>query len=425
MRYLYSALLYILFPLVLLRMLWRSRRAPGYRLRLEERFGIASIGHDSAAPVIWVHAVSVGEVLAAIPLLEQLLAGYPEHQLLLTTTTPTGSQRARALFGDRVHHVYAPWDLPGSVNRFLRRTRPSLLLLMETELWPNLLHACHARGCPVVLANGRLSARSARGYARFGSITRSMLAQLTRVACQSAVDAERFLSLGLPPQSLSVTGNVKFDLQVDVAMQARAAELRRTLDADKRPVLVAASTHAGEEELVLQAFTRLRQSFGDCLLVLVPRHPERFDAVCALCVSQGWQVLRRSGGVAPAAGDAILLGDTMGELRLLFAAATVAFIGGSLVEHGGHNALEACVWGVPVLSGPHTFNFEEITGLLTAAGAMLVLQEPEQLGACLQKLLDDPVRCNEMGAAGKRVLAQNSGARERLLALVGRELRGG
>jgi 3-deoxy-D-manno-octulosonic-acid transferase len=424
MRYLYSALLYILFPLVLLRMLWRSRRAPGYRQRLAERFGIASVGLDSDAPVIWVHAVSVGEVWAAAALLEELLQDYPDHQLLLTTTTPTGSQRAKALFGGRVHHVYAPWDLPGSVSRFLRRTRPSLLLLMETELWPNLLHACHARGCPVLLANGRLSARSARGYARFGPITRNMLAQLSRVACQSAVDGERFLSLGLPPQSLTVTGNIKFDLEVDTAMHARAAKLRQELDADNRPVLVAASTHAGEEALVLQAFARLRQSFGNCLLVLVPRHPERFDAVYALCASQGWQVLRRSSGVAPAAGDAILLGDTMGELRLLFAAATVAFIGGSLVEHGGHNALEACAWGVPVVSGPHTFNFEEITDLLTAAGAMLVLQEPGQLGACLQSLLEDPVRCMEMGAAGKRVLAQNGGARKRLLELVGRELGG-
>lgn len=424
MRYLYSALLYILFPLILLRMLWRSRRAPEYRRRLAERFGVVRRVPRSDAPVIWVHAVSVGEVLAAASLVEQLLRDYSGHQLLLTTTTPTGSQQAQALFKGRVHHVYAPWDLPGSVRRFMCRTRPVLLVLMETELWPNLLHACSVRGCPVVLANGRMSERSARGYARLGPVTRTMLAQLTRVACQSAADGERFLALGLPQQSLTVTGNIKFDLQLDAALRAQAIELRAALRADTRPVLLAASTHAGEEALLLQAFASLRQTFGSCLLVLVPRHPERFEDVYALCSSQGWRVERRSSGVAPDAGADILLGDTMGELRLLFGAATVAFIGGSLVEHGGHNVLEACVWGVPAVSGPYTFNFEGVNSLLRDAGALLVVDEPAELGSCLQNLLSEAERRRVMGAAGQRVVRENRGARGRLLELISAEMGG-
>ena len=424
MRYLYSALFYALMPFVVLRMLLRSRRAPAYRRRLAERFGLFTAPADTARPAIWVHAVSVGETLAAAPLIERLLQDWPDHRLVVTTTTPTGSERVQALFGDRVFHVYAPWDLPGAVRRFLRRTRPGLLLIMETELWPNMLHYSRVSGCSVVLANARMSERSARGYARFGGLTRTMLAQLDIVACQSAVDGQRFTALGLPAAALQVTGNIKFDLELGGAMRVQAAALRRDYAADKRPIVVAASTHAGEDEQILAAFATVKRSAADCLLIIVPRHPERFDAVHSLCMSEGWQVRRRSDGQTPAIGDDIVLGDTMGELLLLLGVATVAVMGGSLVQRGGHNVLEAAAWGVPVVTGPHMFNFAGASDLLVSAGAMVMLDDPRQLGACLVELLDDPERSRQMGAAAQQVMADNRGAKEKLLELVAENLAG-
>lgn len=422
MRYLYSALFYALLPFVVLRMLWRSRRAPAYRHRLVERFGWFAPRPDLERPAIWVHAVSVGETLAAAPLLEKLLSQYPDHCLVVTTTTPTGSERLRTLFGDRVFHVYAPWDLPGPVSRFLRRTRPRLLLLMETELWPNMLYLSRKGGCRVLLANARLSARSAAGYRRLGSLGRDMLRQLDMVACQSEADGRRFLELGLPPQALRVVGSIKFDLTLDADLVARAERLRAEFGGPQRAVLVAASTHPGEEALILAALRAVRASpiaaLQRCLLLLVPRHPERFDEVFELCRARGWQVLRRSAGASPGADVDILLGDTMGELLLLLGTATVAIIGGSLVERGGHNVLEPAAWGVPVVSGPSLFNFEESARLLIAAGALVRLESGAGLAPCLQALLADPQRREAMGAAGPEVLAENRGATGRLLALV-------
>lgn len=418
MRLLYSALFYCLLPLLLLRLLWRSRRARGYRQRLPERFGFFPARGDLDGPAIWVHAVSVGETQAVAPLVEALLRACPGHRVVLTTTTPTGSERVRALFGERVFHVYAPWDLPGPVCRFLRRTRPRLLLIMETELWPNMLHYSHAAGCRTVLANGRLSAASARGYARVGTLSRQLLAELDMVACQTPADGERFLTLGLPAAALKVTGSIKFDLQLDQDLVARAEALRQAIGSGRRQVLVAASTHPGEEALILAAFRHVRQRFGDSLLVLVPRHPERFDEVHTLCSNQGWRVRRRSAGLAPTAGDDVLLGDTMGELLLLLGTATVAVVGGSLVPRGGHNVLEAAAWGVPVVTGPSTENFAEACDLLVAAGAMLRLESATGLASCLLDLLADPQRCQRMGAAGQKVLSDNRGATRRLLALL-------
>jgi len=424
MRLLYSALYYCLLPLLVLRMLWRSRLAPAYRRRLPERFGLFRARPDLELPAIWVHAVSVGETLAAAPLVESLLRDYPGYRIVLTTTTPTGSERARALFGHRVFHVYAPWDLPGPLRRFLRRTRPRLLLLMETELWPNMLHYSRAAGCRVVLANARLSVRSARAYARLPGLTRDLLRRLDKVACQTTADSERFLALGLPPAAAMVTGNIKFDLAIAPDLWARAAVLQQVFAGAGRPVLVAASTHEGEELMILAAYRALRQALGDCLLVLVPRHPERFDTVFALCREQGWAVLRRSGGADPSAVDDILLGDTMGELLLLLGTATVAVVGGSLVAHGGHNVLEAAVWGVPVISGPHMENFGDISEQLCAAGGMRQLQDPAWLAPCLLDLLRDPELRRRMGAAGREVVAENRGASARLLDLVAGQLAG-
>jgi 3-deoxy-D-manno-octulosonic-acid transferase len=422
MRYLYSALFYLLIPFVLLRMLWRSRRAPAYRRRLPERFGLFEA--PPAGPTLWLHAVSVGETLAAAPIIEQLLQDYPQHRLVVTTTTPTGSEQVQSLFGERVFHVYAPWDLPGAVSRFVNAIRPELLLIMETELWPNMLHYSKAAGCRVLLANARLSQRSAAGYQRFAGLTRSMLEQIDTVACQARADGDRFLFLGLPREALQITGSIKFDLELDAQMRSRAAQLRQEFGAGQRPILVVASTHPGEDELVLQAFAHVRRELDKLLLVLVPRHPERFDGVCALCQEAGWKVVRRSSGRPPDPSDDILLGDTMGELVLLLSTASVAVIGGSLVEHGGHNVLEAAAWGVPVVTGPHMFNFAEISALLSEAGGMIQLDDPAELGRCLLLLLQDPGRCRKMGEAGQRVVADNRGAKQRLLNLVAENVAG-
>ena len=422
MRLFYSALYYCLLPLLLLRMLWRSRRARGYRARLPERFGIFPARSRLAPPAIWVHAVSVGEVLAVAPLVEALLANHPAYPVLVTTTTPTGSERVRDIFGERVLHVYAPWDLPGAVRRFLRRMRPRLLLIMETELWPNMLHYCQASDCRAILVNARMSERSARGYRRVGGLTRRMLAQLDQVACQTSADGERFLGLGLAPDALTVSGNVKFDLTLDDGLRERAAKLRQSFTVGNRPVLVAASTHPGEEALLLAAYREIRQQQGDCLLVLVPRHPERFNEVYALCCQWGWQVQRRTAGMDPGADDDILVGDTMGELLLLLGTATVAVFGGSLCGRGGHNVLEAAAWGVPVVTGPGMENFAEVSELLVAEGAMVQLQAPLELQKCLLALLADAERRQRMSAAGVRVVARNRGATDRLLALVARQL---
>lgn len=423
MRSLYSALYYCLVPFIVLRMLWRSRRSPEYRRRLAERFGFfAADPEGQGRPVIWVHAVSVGETLAAVPLVESLLQDYPDHRLVITTTTPTGSERVRSIFGERVFHVYCPWDLPGAVRRFLARIRPRLLLIMETELWPNMLHLSRAGGCRTLLTNARMSARSARGYARLGPLTRQMLGNLDAVACQSQADGERLLALGLPAPVLHITGSIKFDLELDAMLRASAAELRRSCAVNGREVLVAASTHPGEDEQVLTAFARVRERHADCLLVLVPRHPERFDDVYRLCVAADWRVARRSTDGLPGADDDILLGDTMGELVAMLGAASVAVIGGSLVPHGGHNALEAAAWQVPVVTGPHMFNFAEISELLVAAGGMLMLADPADLGQALVELLGDADRRRRMGEAGLQVVEQNRGAQQRLLALVAHTL---
>lgn len=424
MRLLYSALYYCLLPLLVLRMLWRSRRSPAYRQRLPERFGLFSPSPNLERPAIWVHAVSVGEIQAAAPLVESLLRQYPDYRLVVTTTTPTGSERACALFGDRVFHVYLPWDLPGCMSRFLARIRPALLLIMETELWPNMLHYSRAAGCRIMLVNARMSEPSARGYRRVHGFTRSMLQQLNVAACQTSTDGERLLTLGLPQVALALTGSIKFDLEIDEDLRCQATSLRQAFSGQGRPVVVAASTHAGEEVLILAAYRDVREALGDCLLVLVPRHPERFDDVDELCRKGGWQVVRRSAAEAPGADDDILLGDTMGELLLLLGTATVAVVGGSLVSRGGHNPLEAAAWGVPVVVGPHMTNFEDICQRLISAGALVQLDSPVGLASCLVELLEDPARRQSMGAAGQQVLAGNRGASNRVMALVAEQLAG-
>ncbi len=420
-RTLYTLLFHLGLPLVLLRLLWRAWRAPAYSRRIGERF---AFGLPPLRPGgIWVHAVSVGESIAAAPMIRQLMARYPQLPITVTCMTPTGSERIQALFGDSVQHCYLPYDLPWAAARFLDRVQPKLAVVMETELWPNHIHQCARRGIPVALANARLSERSARGYARFARLTAPMLAKQSLIAVQTEAEAERFRQLGARRECVEVTGSIKFNLTIDPVLLERAAALRAQWEARQRPLWIAASTHAGEDEIVLAAHRQLLARHPQALLILVPRHPERFAAVAELCRKEGFASVRRSQGEAVGAGIDVLVGDTMGELLFLYALADVAFVGGSLVPNGGHNLLEPAALGKPVLSGPHLFNFLEIAAQLRDAGALREVSNAAELASAVDALWSDPAMIELMRNAGLDVLKANQGALERLLAGLERLLR--
>ena len=412
-RLLYTLLLHLALPLIALRLALRARKAPAYARRIHERF---ALGLPPMKPGgIWVHAVSVGESIAAAPMIRALQTRHPELPITVTCMTPTGFERIQALFGDSVQHCYLPYDLPWAAARFINRVKPRLAVVMETELWPNHIHQCAKRGIPVALANARLSERSARGYARFGKLTAPMLAELSLIAVQTQTEAQRFLTLGARPECVEVTGSIKFDLKIDAELLQRADALRQQWQATTRPIWIAASTHAGEDEIILAAHHQLLKSRPDALLILVPRHPERFNAVHNLCMNQSLTTRRRSTGEAVQTSDQVLLGDTMGELLFLYALADIAFVGGSLVANGGHNLLEPAALGKPVLSGPHLFNFLEIAAQLREAGALNEVENAGQLADKVATLLNEPSEMQRMSQAGLSVLKANQGALQRLL----------
>ena len=392
MRRLYSLVLNLLAPLVLLRLWLRGRRAPAYRQRWGERFGF--IPEIEGQP-IWIHAVSVGEVQAAAPMIKRLLKRYPDAPFLVTTTTPTGSERVTALFGGQVHHVYMPYDLPSAVKRFLKRVRPRLCLIMETEIWPNLFHYCKYDGVPVIVANARMSERSAKGYGRFLSLTTETLANVDVIAAQDKNDADRFDRIGAFPERIEVTGSIKFDITLPASLHEQGEVLRREIFGQDRAVWIVASTHAGEDELILDAFAKVREQIPEVLLVLVPRHPERFNGVAALCRERGYRVVQRSEGFACSPETEVFVGDTMGELMLFYAASDVAFIGGSLVSVGGHNLLEAAALELPIVYGPHMFNFEAIHRMFLELGASRQVNNVEELAEVICQWFDevDRQRC--------------------------------
>jgi 3-deoxy-D-manno-octulosonic-acid transferase len=418
-RIIYSAIFYLLTPIILLRLLYRALKAPAYRKRWAERFGFP-VYAESTADFIWLHAVSVGETLAAVPLVKTLQEKYPQHRLMVTCMTPTGSERIKAAFGDSVDHSYMPYDTPDAVARFLNRLKPKMLIIMETELWPNTIAACQSRDIPVILANGRLSARSAAAYQSISSLVQPMLSGISAVAAQHKDDGDRFIRLGLPPSALEVTGNIKFDLSLDRDVQDRAAVLSEQWHCgNNRPVFLAASTHRGEDEIILQSFGQIKQQIDNALLVLVPRHPERFNQVGELCISAGFTLARRSAGDKVEAAD-VLLGDTMGELMVFFGACDVAFVGGSLVATGGHNMIEPAAWGVPVLTGPHLFNFTEASQLLLAADGMLVCNDAAELAEQCISLMGNKGRRQEVGNAARLVAEANRGALDKLMSVIDR-----
>lgn len=405
MRQIYTALLYLLLPLALLRLYWRGRRDPGHRRRWRERLGWIP---PLPAGTLWIHAVSVGEVRAALPLIRALLDRHPKQPLLVTTTTLTGSRQVREALGERVLHVYAPYDLPGAVARFLDNARPRIAVIMETELWPNLLRQCAAVKIPVLIANARLSERSARGYARIVQLTHSMLQDVTLIAAQADADAERFRALGA--QRVEVVGNLKYDLQLPDPLLEQGQTLRREQLGANRPVWIAASTHAGEDEQILDAFAQLRVRWADLLLLLVPRHPERFDGVAALGQQRGFNLVRRSKAQACRPDTAVFLGDSMGELLQFYAAADLAFVGGSLVPTGGHNVLEPALLGLPVLFGPHMFNFTEAGARLLEAKAAVQVANAAELATAVDRWLDNPELRRTAGQRGQAVVERHRGA---------------
>jgi 3-deoxy-D-manno-octulosonic-acid transferase len=407
-RLAYSALLWLALPFVLARLVWRSRRQPGYLHHLGERFGATP--RPRAPPVIWVHAVSVGETRAAVPLVALLRRDYPDASILLTHMTPTGRAAGREIFGDSVTQAWLPWDFRFAVRRFLLRASPAFGVLLETEIWPNLLAACKERGVPVFLVNARLSERSAAGYARVAPLVREALDGLAGVAAQTAADASRLERLGA--RDVAVTGNIKFDLEVPADIAQRGRELRALFGPERR-VWVIGSTRDGEEELLADAIEAAGPA-ADVLVVMVPRHPQRFDAVAALLALRRGPVIRRSLGLPVPAEARYALGDSMGEMLAYYAAADVVLVGGSLKPYGGQNLIEPCAVGKPVIFGPHTFNFESTAESALAEGAGLRVRDAGQATALALSLLDDPARRTDMGRRAAQFAQSNRGALERL-----------
>ncbi|MCT6516254.1 lipid IV(A) 3-deoxy-D-manno-octulosonic acid transferase [Proteus vulgaris] len=412
---LYQVLLYLIQPLIWLRLLLRSRKAPAYRKRWGERYGFCK---GKVVPQgILLHSVSVGETLAAVPLVRALRHHYPDLPITVTTMTPTGSERVRSAFGDDVYHVYLPYDLPGSVNRFLNTVDPKLVIIMETELWPNLISKLHQRKIPLIIANARLSERSAAGYQKLGSFVKTMLQKITLIAAQNQEDGERFIELGLKRSHLHVTGSLKFDISVTPELAARAVALRRQWAAH-RPVWIATSTHEGEETIILETHKKLLTQFPQLLLILVPRHPERFPKAEQLTREAGLKYTLRSTDAVPDAQTQVVIGDTMGELMLLYGIADLAFVGGSLVERGGHNPLEAAAHAIPVIMGPYTFNFKNICAKLDQAEGLITVTDSGSMATAIASLLNDEDYRRYYGRHAVEVLHENQGALLRLLTLL-------
>lgn len=414
LRGLYSAVLYLLLPITVYHLVWRGFRVREYFRRWDERY--ASYPHSSGQPRVWLHAVSVGEVNAAAPLVNALRKLRPDIRWVITTITPTGSERVRALWGDALDHVYLPYDVPGSVGRFLGHFKPSLALILETELWPNLLFGCRDRNIPVYILNARLSARSLRGYRLLSALIGRALRTVTCVAAQSQDDAERFIHLGALPGQVQALGNLKFDIAAP-NVQGFVAQFHTLVPAD-RPVWIAASTHEGEEQATIDLHRRLREALPGLLLLWAPRHPERFPRVEALAREQGWKVATRRQQQWPQADTDVFVIDTLGELMSFYGCAQVAFVGGSLQAIGGHNLLEPAAMGTAAVTGPHLHNFAEISRRMRDAGAVIIAEDAQGVGDALLTLLRDPQAREDMARAGCMLVSNGRGALERTVALI-------
>lgn len=414
MRFIYDLLTYLLLIPYACYWLIRGLGNRSYLDRLGQRFGL---GFPKIDRCIWIHAVSVGEVQASLPLIRALQERFPNRPLLVTTVTPTGAARVQAVFGDSVKHCYLPFEFPSAVNSFFRAVNPDAALIMETEIWPNLYRGCGVRNVALILVSARISPRSIAGYRRLLPLIRETLSHGIIIAAQSQADADRFLSLGASAVRTWVTGNIKFDVELPSTARQEGEVFRRELIGD-RPVWVAASTHEGEEEKVLEAHRILLEQFADLLLILVPRHPERFAEVRERVKKQGFGVVSRTEGRACPRSASVFLGDTMGEVPIFYAASDVAFVGGSLVPVGGHNLLEPAAQALPVITGPHLFNAQDIADMFVEMKACRIVKDAEELASAIADLLTNPDRASEMGQNGLALLEKNKGALARLLVLL-------
>ncbi len=397
----------------LVRLFWLSLRVPGYRERWPERLGHIP-DYSKNGGLIWIHAVSVGEVKAAVELIKALVKEFPGHRVVVSTVTPTGKTTLRKEFQEEICHFYFPYDIPGFMIRMLERLRPSVCIVMETEIWPNLYRLCKQKDIPIVIANARISPSSFRGYRRLSSLAREALESVSLVLAQTAGDAERYMTLGAPPGRVEVPGNLKFDLPVE-------NNLKNPLKGDVQSFIsskiawIAASTHDAEEEIVLEAQQHISSDIENSLVIIAPRHPQRFEKVAALCTRKGFR-LQKLSGLGQGEGDSdpqVLLVDSIGELDQLFPLATLAFIGGSLVEAGGHNMIEPAAHGIPVITGPHYVNFLEIGNLMLEGGALKVVNNNHELASTVSALLRDSKARDEMGKCGRQILQQHSGATQK------------
>lgn len=409
LQFIYSQLIRLALPLILLRLWWQGRHSPELRINWRQRLGFVP---QASGTVVWVHAVSVGETIAAAPMIRRLLARNPDITILMTAMTDTGLAQAMKMFGDQVQYAYAPYDTPGAIRRFLNRANPRILVIMETEIWPNMIRQSRSRRVPVFLINARLSERSARGYERVKSLVAPIMRSISWVAAQAEKDAERFRRIGVAPSKVAVTGSVKFD--VDIPDAVREVSLKLKASFSSRPVWIAGSTHEGEDAQLLAAHRQLLNTHPNALLILVPRHPERFESVAEKVSKQAFSLARRSLGEDPSSAK-VYLGDTMGELMMLYGASDVAFVGGSLIERGGHNPLEPAGWGIPVISGPHVFNFETIYQRLLDDRGVTMVSGADELSRYLLTLFSD---ADERRASGQRALSvvnKNKGALDRVV----------
>jgi 3-deoxy-D-manno-octulosonic-acid transferase len=415
MRFAYAVLTYLLLPVYACYWFFRGLSNRSYWDRFGQRFGS---GYPRlVGGCIWVHAVSVGEVQASVPLINELTDRFPDRHLLITTVTPTGAARVRLLFGDSVEHCFIPFETPNAVTNFFDAIEPEIALIMETEIWPNLYHECGRRGIPLVLVSARISPKSAKSYRKFLPLFKETLSHGIVIAAQSQTDADRFRSLGAAEERTWVTGNIKFDIELPGDLIEKGAALRRD-NFEDRPVWIAASTHDREEQLALHAHRLVQKRFPDALLVLIPRHPERFPAVRSLLHKEGFSFVSRTDGLPCTSDSEVYFVDTMGEVRLFYSAANVAFVGGTLVPVGGHNLLEPAALGRPVITGPHLFNTQDIANMFEKRGASIVVNNAGQLGTAVADLFADPETSRDVGARGLEIVRQNRGSLERLLTLL-------
>ncbi len=420
MRVLYNILAYMSMPILFLRLWWRSRDVPARWERWQERCGYSPILKEC----IWVHAVSLGETLAALPLINKIIQNYPNTPILVTNMTLTGSEQVSKQLGDKVINAYIPFDTPLFVRRFFERSRPKIAIILETELWPNLFRQCELRKIPLVVTNARLSQKSAKGYQRFfAPLMRWMMSCVTALACQASADGERFLRLGLAKEKLFVTGNIKFDIAISPKILQKGVNLKQQIG-NNRFIWVAASTHDTEEKLMLDAHKILLKKFPNALLILVPRHPERFDAVAELLQTEHWHYARRSLQQTCTTETQVYLSDTLGEMMIIFASCEVAVVAGSFKPIGGHNVLEPAALAKPIISGPHVRNFLQAVNLLKDADAIdMVENSAESLAATLCSFAADAHLCEEKGARALDVVEANRGALDKQFALIDKVLK--